>query len=108
MKHPVPAVPHTAALLLVLFAPWANTAAAATYPGFIPMVTDSSAVFSVPIVSQPLYTTAVLEPTFGTILTRIAGDAGTPIPDLGSVWGDVVRHVYSKVQPWNSTAQLHL
>ena len=106
MKHPVPAVPHTAALLLVLFAPWANTAAAATYPGFIPMVTDSSAVFSVPIVSQPLYTTAVLEPTFGTILTRIAGDAGTPIPDLGSVWGDVVRHVYSKVQPWNSTMTL--
>jgi len=106
MIRPVPAVPHTVALLMLLFAPCANTAAAASYPGFIPMVTDSSAVFPVPIIPQPEYTHAILEPTFGTILTRIAGDAGTLIPVLGSPWGEVVRHDYSKVQPWNSTQTL--
>ena len=106
MKRPVPAAPHAAVLLLALFAVSADGVAAATYTGFIPMVTDSSAVFTVPIVPQPLYEMAMLEPTFGTVLTRISDDAGMPLGSLGATWGVVARHTYSKVQPWNSTMTL--
>jgi hypothetical protein len=106
MKRPGPVVPHTTALLLALFAVSADRAVAATYPGFIPMVTDSAAVFPVPIVSQPLYTTAVMEPTFGTILTRIAADSGQKVGGFSAPWGIVARQVYSKVEPWNSTQTL--
>ena len=103
MKRPVQAVPHTAALLLALFAIPADGVAATSYPGFIPMVTDSAAVFTVPNVTRPLYDLAMLDPTFGTVLTRVTDDAGKPIGPLGSAWGTVSRQVYSKVQPWNST-----
>jgi hypothetical protein len=106
MKRPVPAVPHTAALLWALLAVYASSAAAATYDGFIPMVTDSSAVFAMPTIARPLYTTAMLEPTFGTVLTRVTGDPGQPIGKLGSTWGTVSRQEYSKIQPWNSTMTL--
>ena len=106
MKRAAAAVPHTAALLLALFAVSANGVAAATYPGFIPMVTDSAEVFSVPIVAQPLYVKPILDPTFGTVVTRISDDAGMPLGALGASWGTVARHRYSKVQPWNSTMTL--
>ena len=106
MKRPGPAVPHTAALLLALFAVSADGVGAATYTGFIPMVTDSSAVFSIPIVPQPMYAKGILEPTFGTVLTRISDDAGMPLGALGASWGAVARHTYSKVEPWNSTMTL--
>jgi hypothetical protein len=57
-------------------------------------------------VPQPAYTHAVIEPTFGTILTRISDDAGEPVGLLGAPWGTVTRQVYSKVQPWNSNMTL--
>src|SRR5215471_5704686 len=103
MKRPVPAVPHTAALLLALFAIPADGVAATSYPGFIPMVTDSAPVFPVPNVTRPLYALAMLEPTFGTVVTRVSDDAGRPIGPLGSAWGTISRPEYSKIQPWNST-----
>jgi len=106
MKRAAAAVPHTAALLLALLAVSANGVAAATYSGFIPMVTDSAAVFSVPTVAQPLYAKPILDPTFGTAVTRISDDAGMPLGALGASWGSVARHRYSKVQPWNSTMTL--
>jgi hypothetical protein len=95
-----------AAPLLVLLASLASGARAQGDPNFLPMVTDSMAVFPVPLVPQPQYTHAVIEPTFGTILTRIADDAGEPLGLLGSWWAPVARHVYSKQQPWNSSMTL--
>ena len=70
------------------------------------LVTDPSAVFSVPVVSRPLYLTPQEDPTFGTRLTRIAGDPGTPLGTLSGTWGTDSRHVYSKQQPWNSDQSL--
>src|SRR5215831_9016964 len=107
MKRPVPAVPHTAALLLALFAISADGATAATtYPGFLPMITDSAAVFPMPVLAQPLYALGMIEPTFGTRLTRVSNDPGLPIGVLGSMWGTISRPEYSKIQPWNSTQTL--
>lgn len=93
-----------AGLALLPFA--APAARATSYPGFMPMVTDSAAVFPTPSLADPLYQHTIVEPTFGTLLTRVAGDAGAPVGPLGASWGAVARHVYSKQQPWNSTGTL--
>jgi hypothetical protein len=92
--------------LLALLAGGCGEAKAETYPGFMPMVTDSSAVFQVPTVPQPEYGHGVLDPTFGTVVTRIVDDAGLSLGALGASWGTVARHRYSTVQPWNSTMTL--
>ena len=84
----------------------ANPTRAAVYPGFLPMVSDSFAVVPVPITPQPGYLDRIFDPTFGTLLTRVAGDAGDAASPLPGTWGSVARHVYSKQQPWNSTGTL--
>jgi len=39
--------------------------------------------------------------------TRVTGDPGTPIDEEGKVvWGQVNRHQYAKVQPWNADQTL--
>jgi hypothetical protein len=77
--------------------------------GTIPLITDPNRVFSFPQVSKPSYLKPIKDPTFGTRVTRIAGNAGITIsfPD-GSTgkWGSDVRHHYSKDQPWNSNQTL--
>ena len=74
--------------------------------GFHGTITDSTAVFRAPAVSRPAYLAPVTDATFGTRVTRITGDPGTPVgPGLG-VWGINARHVYSKQQPWNSNGTL--
>lgn len=76
------------------------------YAGFIDLVTDSSRVFGIPKVPRPAYRIPVADPTFGTPVSRIAGDpVGSTAPVTGS-WGRDARHVYSKQQPWNSTGTL--
>jgi hypothetical protein len=60
----------------------------------------------IPIVPQPEYGHGIIEPTFGTVLTRITGDAGDPIGALNTSWGTIARHTYSKVQPWNANQTL--
>jgi hypothetical protein len=100
------AATRAAAFLLALLASVSREGAAETYPGFMPMVTDSAAVFPIPTVAQPLYGYGMLEPTFGTVITRISDDAGMPLGALGPSWGTVARHRYSTVQPWNSTMTL--
>ena len=92
--------------LLALLAGSVGEAAAETYPGFMPMVTDSAAAFPMPTVPQPEYAHGILEPTFGTVLTRITGDAGDPLGALATTWGTIARHTYSKVQPWNANQTL--
>jgi hypothetical protein len=83
-----------------------GTALAVDYPGFIPMVTDPQAVFSIPPVKQPAYLDKMAEPTFGTAITRISGPAGSAVNGLPALWGPIVRHNYSTQQPWNSAMLL--
>ncbi len=96
----------TRALVLALTLLGAIPAGAATLPGFMPMVTDSAAVFAIPRVSEPAYLVPTRDPVFGTWVMRVAGDMGRPIPSLGGIWEGIARHVYSKQQPWNSTGSL--
>lgn len=102
-RHPLglPAV-----LTLLACGAAAGPAMAAQYPGFLPMVTDSMAVFPTPPMPEPLYLMPMIEPTFGTTITRISGPSGTSIGSLGSVWGEIVRHNYSTQSAWNSASLL--
>ena len=106
---PLPrAVPVLGAVLqaCLLLAVASEPARAVNYPGFIEMVTDSQAVFSIPLVKQPGYLEKMAEPTFGTAITRISGVPGSAVNGLPALWGPVVRHNYSSQQPWNSAMLL--
>jgi len=78
----------------------AGVCAAADYP-----VTDTE-VKAIPEVPRPGYLKPYVDPVFGTRVTRITGDPGTPIPVVGGVWGEVARHHYSKDQAWNADGSL--
>jgi hypothetical protein len=70
---------------------------------------DPGEIFSVPHVRKPPYLKPVIDPTFGTEVTRISDDAGLPVPTLPrghGRWGKDARHHYSKDQPWNSDGTL--
>jgi hypothetical protein len=75
------------------------------------LVTNSSLVFTIPQVAKPSYGIPFIDPIFGTIVTRIAGDYGQglswsgPPPGSGT-WGSDARHHYSKDQPWSSDGGL--
>jgi len=60
--------------------------------------------------SQPLtkpgYLETLIDPDFGTKITRITGDPGSPIPKIGSTWKTVARHGYSKRPVWNADESL--
>src|SRR5262249_8437067 len=111
-RFPLPMTPRPPAALgavlswLLLAAAAAPSPAGVAYPGFMPMITDSAAVFTVPSLPEPGYLHAILDPTFGTLVTRIADDPGQPVGTLESTWGIDARHVYSKVEPWNSTGTM--
>ncbi len=94
-----------AAGALSVFAATSATAAT-SYPGFLPMVTDSQAVFAIPDVALPLYLSPFRDPTFGTWILRIAGDPGKRVGTLNTPWSPIARHVYSKQQPWNASGAL--
>jgi hypothetical protein len=65
-----------------------------------------------PVISLPLpdYLVPITAPTFNTTITRITGNEGETIYNEAGkaigVWGDVVRHHYSKDQPWNADESL--
>lgn len=79
---------------------------ATNYLGFMPMVTDSLAVFDIPSLPEPRYMAPLRDPVFGTWIMRIGGDAGESLSPLADSWSDVSRHVYSKQQPWNANGTL--
>lgn len=68
------------------------------------LITDQVAYWPAPELRKPAYLETVVDPAFGTKITRIVGDPGTPIPNLKEqVWAsDRLRHGYSKRQAWNS------
>ena len=79
-----------------------------TIPG---VVTDQFTVFTIPTVAKPAYGIPMIDPVFGTSVTRIVGDSGTTVswagPPSGSgTWGLNARHHYSKDQPWNADGTL--
>ena len=100
--------PAATILVLALFACGAGAlpARALQYPGFLNMVTDSLAVYPMPPMNEPMYMLPMLDPVFGTRITRISGPMGSSIGTLGSVWGDIVRHNYSTQAAFNSATLL--
>ena len=78
------------------------------FEGFRDVITDPSAVFLTPARARPAYLSPGADPTFGTTLTRIGGDAGTAFsgPSVLGTWGSDARHHYSKDEPWNSDGTL--
>lgn len=55
---------------------------------------------------QPGYLESYTDPVFGSQITRITGDPGTPIPNLDAKWDVVARHHYSKNAAWNCDGSL--
>ena len=68
------------------------------------LVTNQATYWPAPELGKPGYLQAVTDPTFGTKITRIVGDPGTPLPNVaGQLWAsEQLRHGYSKRQAWNS------
>jgi hypothetical protein len=66
------------------------------------VVTDPYAVFTVPQVPRPAYMEPIIDPTFGSIIERIANDRGITAWPAPGIWGTDSRHTYSVQQPWNS------
>ena len=58
--------------------------------------------------AKPGYLQSVADPDFGTTITRITGDSGTPIPVVGGTWSTVVYGNYPKDPAWNADQSLLL
>jgi len=63
---------------------------------------------TIPVVARPPYLVPTIDPTFGTIVTRITNDSGQPTTPVAGVWGADARHVYTDQQPWNADQSLLL
>jgi hypothetical protein len=61
---------------------------------------------AMPDTAKPPYLSPRVDPVFGSTVTRISGDAGSPIRTGDGEWGRVVRHHYSKDQAWNADMSL--
>ena len=56
--------------------------------------------------AKPGYLQTVLEPDFGTRLTRITGDPGTAIAGGLGTWGQLAGNAYAKEPVWNADGSL--
>ncbi len=68
------------------------------------LVTDVSTVFDSVDIPRPEYLKSIIDPVFGSRITRVTGDPG--LTRGGVNWGDRARHHYSKDQPWNADQSL--
>jgi hypothetical protein len=59
-----------------------------------------------PWLNKPSYLQPIIDPAFGTKLTRVTGDPGTPIPNTLASWQTNARHNYSKDPVWNADQSL--
>jgi len=66
------------------------------------VVTDGSAVFSIPSVPKPTYLAPTRDTTFHSTILRVGNNVGASTAPVSGSWGSDARHVYSKQQPWNS------
>jgi len=69
-------------------------------------LTDGDLVLTIPSIGRPLLRLPMSDPAFGTVITRITGDTGTPLYSVAGTWGADARHAYSKQQPWNADGTL--
>lgn len=57
--------------------------------------------------AKPSYLGSTTDPAFGTKITRISGDPGTPIGNgVSGSWGDLARQNYSKDPAWSADQKL--
>ncbi|HEC43897.1 MAG TPA: hypothetical protein ENI20_13835 [Bacteroides sp.] len=71
------------------------------------LITDSVQMYwPAAELAKPGYLETVIDPDFGTKITRIVGDPGTSIPVVGNTWQPVARHGYSKKPVWNADESL--
>ena len=47
---------------------------------------------AMPDIPKPPYLSPIVDPVFGSRITRISGDAGSPVRNLDGEWGHVVRY----------------
>ncbi len=67
------------------------------------------AYIAAPALSMPGYLQSTIDPTFGTKITRVTGDVGTPIPLSGAGnWRTPGGPRYSKIPVWNADQTLLL
>jgi hypothetical protein len=95
------------ALLIVPAAP-GSASGGAGHPA-AHFLTDPNRVFAVPTVARPGYLVPFTDPTFGTVITRIANDPGAPLvtPNTGvGVWSSDARHNYQINSAWNADSSL--
>ncbi len=60
-----------------------------------------------PALAKPGYLQSTTDPVFGTSITRITGDPGTPIGNgVPGTWPSIIRHEYAKVEPWSADGKL--
>ena len=87
-----------------------SLAVAGTKTAATGLITDANLIFEQPEVPKPEYLRPMIDPVFGTKITRIGGDANSPIIFEQSsdkeTWGEDARHRYSKEQMWNSDGTL--
>jgi len=67
---------------------------------------DGTSARSTSPLAKPGYLQPTREPDFGTTITRVTGDPGTPIPVVGGTWGTVTRQNYSKDPAWSADGKL--
>jgi len=51
---------------------------------------------------KPGYLETFVDPYFGSKVTRVSGDKGQTIPNIGGTWPAVCRNHYQKDPPWNA------
>jgi hypothetical protein len=71
------------------------------------VVTNAATVFPVPQVGKAAYLAPTIDPTFGTRVTRIAGNPGSNTAPVTGSFGSDVRHHYNTDQPWSSDGALY-
>ncbi len=64
--------------------------------------TSMNTYWPAPDLTKPGYLQEVTDPTFNSKITRVSGNPGNSIPNVGGTWRDVSRHGYSVRQPWNA------
>jgi hypothetical protein len=106
-KTPDPYIRNTVLsfLLSLIFAMMLNTGVSSGQE--YDLVTDSIQMFwPASALEKPGYLETVIDPDFGTKITRVVGDVDSLIPVIGGTWKPVARHGYSKKPVWNADESL--
>ncbi|HEY1050113.1 MAG TPA: hypothetical protein VGE39_10175 [Prosthecobacter sp.] len=70
--------------------------------------TAKDGVVEIPPQTMPAYLESYRDPAFGSRVTRITGEPGSRIRNVGGKWAEVARHRYSKIPAWNADQSLLL